>query len=67
MVFAPEWVIEANGQGSFRVECDCGWEEAGFDTSSLARAAGFAHTTGQRGAAPGATAPKRKWWRRAAQ
>jgi hypothetical protein len=69
VVFTPEWAIELDGRGSFRVECDCGWHESGFDTSSLARAAGFAHSTGQRGDAgttAGASAPaaKRRWWRR---
>ena len=72
VVFAPEWVIEADGRGSFRVECDCGWQEDGFDTASSARAAGFTHSTkpsnvadvpsGDEPAAPGP--PKRRWRRR---
>jgi hypothetical protein len=68
VIFTPEWVIETSGRGSFKVECDCGWHESGFDTSSLARAAGFEHSTGNRGATRGATQaePARKrWWRRA--
>ena len=67
VLFAPEWVIEADGRGGFRVECDCGWQESGFDTSSLARAAGFTQSTGGRADAHAAAAgasPKRRWWRR---
>ena len=73
VMFEPEWVIEADGRGSFRVECDCGWQEDGFDTASLARAAGFTHSTNPRNVAgasssnESATAPapsKRRWWRR---
>ncbi len=72
VVFAPEWVIEDDGRGSFRVECDCGWQQDGFDTASLARAAGFTHSTGQSGKVGDgdgnatSTAPpgRRRWWRR---
>jgi hypothetical protein len=72
VVFPPEWVIEADGRGSFRVECDCGWSDDGFDTASLARAAGFTHATSGAPPAPGGAAaqetpptpPKRRWWRR---
>ena len=69
VLFEPEWVIEADGRGSFRIECDCGWQEGGFDTTSLARAAGFTHSTGVRPASTGGietppTPPKRRWWRR---
>ena len=71
VLFEPEWVIEADGRGSFRIECDCGWQESGFDTTSLARAAGFTHSTKPQGGAPPSGAepaapapPKRRWLRR---
>ena len=67
VVFDPEWMIDARGNGSFRVECQCGWEDAGFDTASLARSAGFKHSTS--GAPPTIDAPadtgkRKRFWRR---
>ena len=71
VVYDPEWMIDARGNGSFRVECQCGWEDSGFDTASLARSAGFNHSTTGAGTPPpadGAPAPdggkRKRFWRR---
>ena len=64
VVYDPEWMIDARGSGSFRVECQCGWDASGFDTASSAKKAGFDHSTG--GAAKGETTPpprRRRFWR----
>lgn len=78
-VSPPEWVIETSGQGSFMVECNCGWYRQGFDTASLARAAAHNHTVTAKGGTPvpvpgdatastgGADQPaaqKKRWFRR---
>lgn len=70
----PEWIIESSGAGGFRVACDCGWARSGFDTASLARAAGAEHQARPGGnshpASPaGAEAAPRpegrkRWWQR---
>jgi hypothetical protein len=68
VIYDPEWTIDERGDGSFRIECQCGWETAGYDTASLARAAGFAHSTG--GGPPSSDAPaedtgkRKRFWQR---
>ena len=68
IVFDPEWIIDEKGDGSFRIECQCGWETAGYDTVSLARAAGFDHSTGggppSSNASAGDTGKRKRFWQR---
>jgi hypothetical protein len=42
-VHPPEWVIEASGDGGFRVRCTCGWMSDAYDISLGAREAGRDH------------------------
>lgn len=66
--YEPEWVIDSRGDGSFRVECSCGWQSGGFDTITRARAAGFDHSTGAPPASgdlsSGEPTRRRRFWRR---
>ena len=72
VIYEPEWVIETSGRGSFRIECECGWERSGFDTVSSARSAAFDHSA--KGAelmpdraqqpSPPPAAERRRFWRR---
>ena len=73
VIYDPEWAIDESGAGSFQIECQCGWLKRGFDTASLARSAGFNHTTTGAGTPPpsdasgsDAEAPRRRrfWSRR---
>ena len=66
-IYEPEWVIEASGRGSFRVECECGWEGSGFDTMSRARAAAFDHSAAGADLMPDASPEdgrRRRFWGR---
>ena len=63
----PEWMIDARGNGSFLVKCDCGWERTGFDTASSARAAAFDHSASGAALMPDATPQdgrRKRFWHR---
>lgn len=67
VIYDPVWTIDARGSGSFRVECQCGWDAAGFDTVSSAKKAGFDHSTGGAPASADDSMPpprRRRFWRR---
>ncbi|HEX7135097.1 MAG TPA: hypothetical protein VF228_21165 [Iamia sp.] len=67
VIYEPEWVIDSSGGGSFRVECECGWEKSGFDTITRAKAAAFDHSAQGADAMPESTPAdtrRRRFWQR---
>ncbi|HVM08265.1 MAG TPA: hypothetical protein VM345_07385 [Acidimicrobiales bacterium] len=67
VIYEPEWMIDERGNGSFRIECQCGWERKGFDTASKARAAAFDHSASGAALLPDKApedAQRRRFWHR---